>query len=765
MLTLNQIVSQITNLAAAHNQIAESGVGDFAEWQAKERSYPILWVFHESTSVNQMEITFSIRLICADRVIVGEEGDNTEGHEQEVLSDTLLVLLDFLAYFQQNHSQPYNVVTSATIDPFTERLNDRLAGNSVTIQIRQPFDWNKCQIPQSGASIPPSVDGITLYNFCDPAVIARLTPAQVACLQSEYALPADITINSAPFGTAPSGSTFDVPVVNNGSNPVGSEQSGEWVIGNSTVTINGTQVGDIVAEDSLPIAVELDGNPSGTWNAGTLTWEVTTPPCANGLLGINGNAGLVSVPSGGTANLEVRQGGVNVGSWDGTRWIVPPCAPATFSIDGTQVDTIASGADLDVTLLLDGVAPPSYTYNAGTDTLNVISPPPSTGWVRPSDWIAIPDLTAADERGYFLVVVFENGYNQLGLTINNLAANINWGDGTNVVSNGSVQTKVYDYATLAGPVSVWPDGRNYKQVLVDITRVGGAITSINWTLATTVNPRGNNNVVDAIFSFPSLTTCALSVAAISGTRGMSLLQRLRVRNTGSVTSWQMGGLNSLQALEWADFEGTIPNDLLATVQVIELATLNITAVNALRMFSPSRIRKVGSITANNLTGAVGSRNIFADCPILEEVGPITMNAATNMQSMFGSSSGCPMLTKVGLITAPNVQVLDSFAIYCYSLEELIFANCAAVTSTSTMVFACVSLINCVMPNLTRGVNFTTTAMGNYGMSNFANSIGTASGAQTITVTGTPYGALLAASDATAVAIRNVMTGKGYTVAN
>jgi len=143
-----------------------------------------------------MEIAFSIRLICADRVIVGEEGDDTQGHEQEVISDTLLVLLDFLAYFQQNHSQPYDVVTSATIDPFTERLNDRLAGNSVTITIRQPFDWNKCQIPQTGASIPPTVDGLTLYNFCDPAVIARLTDEQVACLEAEYGVTClDGTVN------------------------------------------------------------------------------------------------------------------------------------------------------------------------------------------------------------------------------------------------------------------------------------------------------------------------------------------------------------------------------------------------------------------------------------------------------------------------------------------------------------------------------------------------------------------------------------------
>jgi hypothetical protein len=91
---------------------------------------------------------------------------------------------------------------------------------------------------------------------------------------------ATILINGTQFADAPSGEPTDLPVVNGGSNPVGSEQSGEWVIGNSTVTINGTQVGDIVAEDSLPIAVELDGNPSGTWNAGTQTWEVTGPVIA-----------------------------------------------------------------------------------------------------------------------------------------------------------------------------------------------------------------------------------------------------------------------------------------------------------------------------------------------------------------------------------------------------------------------------------------------------------------------------------------------------
>jgi hypothetical protein len=57
--------------------------------------------------------------------------------------------------------------------------------------------------------------------------------------------------------------------------------------------------------------------------------------------------------------------------------------------------------------------------------------------------------------------------------------------------------------------------------------------------------------------------------------------------------------------------------------------------------------------------------------------------------------------------------------------ELIFSDCAAVTNTTNVVATCPSLFNLVMPNLTRGLNMAGSAMGNYGMNNFANSIGTA----------------------------------------
>jgi len=333
LLTLNQVISQITTLGAAHLQIQSTGVGDFAEWQALERAYPLLWVFHETTSIGDRELVYSIRLVCADRVITGEEGDDTAGMEQEVLSDTLLILLDFLAYFQQQHAQSYKVITSASIDPFTERFNDRVAGNSVLIQIRQPFTWDACQIPQTGATIPPSVDGLTLYDFCDPSVIARLTPSQVACLEAEYGITcvdATVTQNGNPFFTVPAGATY-------------------------------------------PLITRLDGtNNLGSFNAGTKTLDFTSAPCSPVTFQINA-INKESLSSGSTFNLITKlDGAVNSGSYDAptdTLSFTSAATPPPSVSIGVSDTTPTTGQTITLTATPTNLTPTSYiffTYDGAT---------------------------------------------------------------------------------------------------------------------------------------------------------------------------------------------------------------------------------------------------------------------------------------------------------------------------------------------------------------------------------------------------------------
>jgi len=291
LLTLNQIIDQITDLATAHSQIQESGVGTIAELQAKERNYPLLWVFHENTEINEGYLTSNIQIIVADRVITGEEGDDTEYSEQEILSDTQLILLDFINYFQQQHAQEYTVDKSALLAPFTETWNDRVAGNTCVMRLNQFYEHNKCWIPESGAAIPPSVDGLTLYDFCDATVFARLTDAQEACLTAALCSTcADATtqVNGTNVGTVASGGTWNQEIHDSAGADVGTDANPS-VISDSINEVNGVDISDpTVAEgthnqeihDTAGADVGTDANPSviadaNVRNNATPTWTDT----------------------------------------------------------------------------------------------------------------------------------------------------------------------------------------------------------------------------------------------------------------------------------------------------------------------------------------------------------------------------------------------------------------------------------------------------------------------------------------------------------
>jgi hypothetical protein len=321
LLTLNQIHAQIVALANAHYQIAEVGMGTIAELQGKpDRLYPLLWLSNEGGSLEDNYKVDNIRLTMFGRVIVGEEGQDDDASEIEVLSDMQLILLDFLNYFHQQHGQEYVTDKAATLEHFTERTNDRTAGYSCVLELKQFYDWNKCNIPQSGAVIPPTIDGLTLYDFCDQSVIDRLTATQVACLEAELC------------GTC----------------------------ADATVQLNGTTVGTIPSGDSDSFTVNLDGSPSGSWD-GT-AWQVTSTPCADATVELNG-VEMATIPSGDTENISVRQssGATEVGSKQGVHWRIDDSA---ISINGSPVADVKAEDSLDIDVTQDGSPVGSWNGSA-----------------------------------------------------------------------------------------------------------------------------------------------------------------------------------------------------------------------------------------------------------------------------------------------------------------------------------------------------------------------------------------------------------------
>lgn len=304
MKSLNQIIAELEDFATAHWQIHTFGHGDV--WEISPQSsgivYPVLWMVPQTATPTLNEVVDEFTILCMDLV------DSGERNETEVLSDTRQIMLDVCAYYRQTHTNAYIIEFGGSIQPFTERYPERVSGHSLTIRIKQPHDYNLCAVPANTVPVPPipSCADATVQNAAsNPTYQASVASGgslvlpQLKVLDSDGVTPilanyipntsgfavtctpptcadATITVNTNPFGTAPSGGSLNVPVVNGGDNPVGSKQGSEWVIGNNATFINGTQVTDQEAEVDANIFVKQDGIQAGAWNAMTQTWEVTS---------------------------------------------------------------------------------------------------------------------------------------------------------------------------------------------------------------------------------------------------------------------------------------------------------------------------------------------------------------------------------------------------------------------------------------------------------------------------------------------------------
>jgi hypothetical protein len=92
------------------------------------------------------------------------------------------------------------------------------------------------------------------------------------------------------------------------------------------------------------------------------------PPCDDLSISINAEDGVIIVPNpcGESVAIAVTQGGVEVGTWNGTAWVVPECEDAEVTFDGLPVLTIPCGdtGNLDCGTLLDA----AYVQDGGSVT-------------------------------------------------------------------------------------------------------------------------------------------------------------------------------------------------------------------------------------------------------------------------------------------------------------------------------------------------------------------------------------------------------------
>jgi len=148
-ITYNQIIKQFEDFATAHRQINEFKSGDLWELTQKESlaelNYPMLFVQDSPASIGDGFITNGFNILVMDKANEGTV-------ETEVKSDTLLILLDTIAYFEKLYTDNWKFVKiekTGSISSFTERFDDTLTGWTMSMQLKQPLAYDECQIPQN----------------------------------------------------------------------------------------------------------------------------------------------------------------------------------------------------------------------------------------------------------------------------------------------------------------------------------------------------------------------------------------------------------------------------------------------------------------------------------------------------------------------------------------------------------------------------------------------------------------------------------------
>jgi len=143
MITLNQTIKNLNNIANAHYQINSFGNGSVVEFATSGiTNYPAMWVDYEAPQVQGNAYVYVLRIFIMDRLIKGKT------NELELFSDIQQICLDIISQLNSTIYGWKLITDNITLSPFSEpRFDDEDAGYYFDVQLKQPFKYDTCQIP------------------------------------------------------------------------------------------------------------------------------------------------------------------------------------------------------------------------------------------------------------------------------------------------------------------------------------------------------------------------------------------------------------------------------------------------------------------------------------------------------------------------------------------------------------------------------------------------------------------------------------------
>ena len=246
------------------------------------------------------------------------------------------------------------------------------------------------------------------------------------------------------------------------------------------------------------------------------------------------------------------------------------------------------------------------------DWLNASGRSVSTDWVRPIDWLTLPEVYDGEQKVIGLWAVYDGDSNFCAFTISG-ACTIDWGDGSapENVSDGVKANHNYVYTDLSSGTEC---SRGYRQAIITITmQVGQNLTSIDFNQRhSSSNTQYDNNWLDVNAAGTSITYCKFGSGNNTTSRK---LERFNFVGDNSIS-----GTNFTVMFQYCSSLQTVP--LFNTA-----AGTNFTSMFSL-CYSLQTVPLFNTAAGTNFT------SMFQQCYSLQTVPLFNTAAGTNFTSMF-----------------------------------------------------------------------------------------------------------------------------------
>ena len=370
----------------------------------------------------------------------------------------------------------------------------------------------------------------------------------------------------------------------------------------------------------------------------------------------------------------------------------------------------------------------------------------TTGWQRPSEWLDLPVNTDENKKVFYgLFLVFEDEFNALRISVRGTPT-VDWGDGTSPFTYSAAITKIYDYDSITGAVNQYYDGRNYKQVIVSIDNFNSNGFDIAATDSTNnINTNSSLNFADIYVSYGMMTSN--SNFTINNSRTLPYLEIFKFENATRTGALRLNNASILQIVEFNN------------VDLVRVLNLVNTKINQPFDFPP--IAASNNANQNLIIDSIDSYvmpNVEASDGIFRDIKCRKINSFTagSVGSSFQGRNfvrNAYYLEEIGLIDSPFTSYDNGFN-GCSMLRSLEWVDFSMVTNVNNMFSNTGNLRKLITPGCTVGIDISDNSMTADALDAWFTSLGTATGAQIITITDNP---------GTATCDTTIATGKGYTV--